>query len=71
MANTIFKRATLNVYFLTGVTADGKAIRKRQTLQHVAENTSAASLNAVADAIAMLYNGQLDEVETVNNSMLV
>lgn len=70
MANKVFKRAALNVYFQTGLDEQEKPILKRLTLQHVAANTTSEALTAVAQAIASLYDGVLAEVEVVSNETI-
>ncbi|MER2000607.1 MAG: DUF1659 domain-containing protein [Lysinibacillus sp.] len=71
MANNVFKRATLNIYFEMGFDDSGKPIIKRHTLQNVAQSATPAALQAAAQAIATLYNGTLDEVEVVSNATIV
>lgn len=71
MVNSLFKRAVVNIYFQTGIAENGKAIKKRQTLQYVSQNANPTSIASAANAIASLYNGQLVEVEVVSNELIV
>lgn len=70
MAERHFKQAVGRVIFETGLTEEGKPIRKAKMYRNIAETASAASIYEALEALAQLSEHPFVEIEHISTATI-